>query len=271
MRIFLTTLLLCLISGRVAAQQDTVRYDSSGMRFVLPVQATFATADHLLNTYLIRTDNSVEKYDSTGKRVARYTNNRLGKIAYADATNPLKILLWYADFQTIVTIDRTLNEIGQLNLNDVDFSTVKCIGQAQDGNIWIYDDARFRLLKITTAGEVVLESQPMNLVFPERLNATCIRDNGEMVLLSDPQQGISAFDQYGYLLRTYPDLKTNRFEVLRDWLVFPEKDGLRYEHLSRFQTLMIPLPPGAHQAIWSSNNYLFVQTQQGVEIYQINK
>lgn len=257
-----------------AQQQDTTRSDSLLHLFTLPVQAAFATADHLSNTYLVKTDNSVEKFDSTGKRVARYTNNRLGRIAFADAANPLKILLWYADFQTIVTIDRTLNEIGQLNLNETDFATTKCIGQAQDGNIWIYDDARFRLLKITPAGALVLESQPLNLVFPERLSATCIRDNGEKVFVSDPQQGISAFDQYGYLLKTFPDLKTSYFEVLRDWLVIPEKDAIRYEHLSRFQTLRVLLPAHARTPdaqVWTSDNYLFVQTKPGVQVYQISK
>lgn len=267
---FFQTILFCLFCGHLIAQQDSTRRDSAHILFSIPVQATFVTADHLSNTYLVKADNSVEKYDSTGRRVARYSNNRLGGVAFADVTNPLKILLWYADFQTIVTLDRTLNEIGQLNLNDVNLPTVKSIGQAQDGNIWIYDDAGFRLMKITPAGEVVLESQPLNLVFPDRLTATCIRDNGEMVFVSDPQQGISAFDQYGYLLRTYPDLKATVFEVLREWLVIPEKNTLRYEHLSRFQTLRIALPVNGGR-FWTGNNRVFIQSEQGVQVFGINK
>ncbi|MCC6283279.1 MAG: hypothetical protein IT262_21920 [Saprospiraceae bacterium] len=242
--------------------QDTAR-----LLFAIPQKTVFAAADHLSNIYLIAADNSLEKYDSTGIRVARYTNNRLGRAAYADVSNPLKILLWFADFQTVVILDRTLNEMGQLQLSEAGFPAVRCVALAQDGNIWIYDDAGFRLLKITASGAILMESQPMNLVFPRRLVATCIRDNGEMVFLSDPEQGISTFDQYGYLRRTFPDLKTSQFEVTGDWLVFIDGGVLRFEHLSRFQSLKIALPTAAEGAIWASGRLIFVQKRDNLEVW----
>lgn len=271
-RLLLTCTLMACLPLFLAAQTPGQSRDSSKLLFSLPVQAVFATADQLSNVYLVNEENALEKYDSTGKRVARYTNNRLGKISFADAGNPLKILLWYADFQTIVTLDRTLNEIGQLNLTEAGFQTVRSIAQAQDGNIWIYDDARFRMLKISASGSVLQEGQPMNLIFPERLTATCIRDNGEMVFISDPVQGISSFDQYGTLLRTYPGLKTGAFEVLGDWLVFPENNALRFENLARFQNLYLPLPKsarGAETKVWLGRSRIFVQTERGLEVYSI--
>lgn len=248
-------------------QSSVQAQDSARLLFTIPCKAVFATADHLSNIYLIAADNSLEKYDSTGVRVAHYSNNRLGKTAYADVSNPLKILLWFADFQTVVILDRTLNEMGQLHLSEAGFPAVRCVALAQDGNIWIYDDAGFRLLKISTTGTVLRESQPMNMVFPRRLAATCIRDNGETVFLSDPEQGISAFDQYGYLLRTYPDLKTNQFEVTGDWLVFMDAGVLRFEHLSRFQSLKIALPAAAEGAIWASGRLIFVQSGDGLQVW----
>jgi len=264
-------LLFGLVATTAQAQTDKSGADSCRLLFNIPRQAVYATADHLSNIYLIAADNSIEKYDSTGLRVARFTNNRLGQAASLDVTNPLKILVWFADFQTVVTLDRTLNEMGQLNLIDAGLPAVRCVAMAQDGNIWVYDDAGFRLLKISTSGIILLESQPMNMVFPKRMAATCIRDNGEMVFISDPEQGISAFDQYGFLLRTYPDLKTNRFEALQNWLVFLDKDFLRFEHLNRFQALKITLPASARAAganVWASGTHVFVQHGDDLEVYQ---
>lgn len=272
-RLLLTCALIGFLPFFAASQTPVQSADSSKLLFSVPVKAVFATADQLSNVYLVNEDNGLEKYDSTGKRVARYTNNRLGKISFADAGNPLKILLWYADFQTIVTIDRTLNEIGQLDLTEAGFQNVRSIAQAQDGNIWIYDDARFRLLKIGPSGSVVQESQPMNLVFPKRMTAACIRDNGETVFISDPVQGISSFDQYGTLLRTYPGLKTGWFEVLGDWLVFPENNTIRFENLARFQNLSLPLPVSASAAetkVWVGRSRIFIQTERGLEVYSIS-
>ena len=272
-RNYFLVFLFGLVATTAQAQTDKAGADTCRLLFHIPRLAVFATADHLSNIYLITADNSIEKYDSTGLRVARFTNNRLGQASFLDVTNPLKILVWFADFQTVVTLDRTLNEMGQLNLVEAGFPAVRCVALAQDGNIWVYDDAGFRLLKISTSGTILLESQPMNMVFPERMAATCIRDNGEMVFISDPEQGISAFDQYGYLLRTYPDLKTNRFEVLQNWLAFLDKDFLRFEHLNRFQALKITLPASARAEganVWAGGGHVFVQNGDILEVYQTN-
>lgn len=255
-------------SLQMAAQAPVQAADSARLLFTLPARATFASADHLSNIYLIGENNAFEKYDSTGKRVARYTNNRLGSLAVADVSNPLKILLWYADFQTIVTLDRTLNEIGQIALNDAGYISVRAVALAQDGNIWLYDDTRFRLLKIASDGTVLQESQPLNLIFPRPFSAACIHDNGNMVFVSDPQQGIATFDQYGVFLRAYQHLKTLEFEVLGDWLVFVEKDVLRFENPGRLQSEQLVLPPRARgKKVWTSHSWVMVQTPEGVEVY----
>ncbi|MBL7780025.1 MAG: hypothetical protein JNM22_02325 [Saprospiraceae bacterium] len=251
----------------LAAQAPT---DSVHLLFTLPARATFASTDHLSNIYLIGENNAFEKYDSTGKKVARYTNNRLGALAAADVSNPLKILLWYADFQTIVTLDRTLNEIGQIPLIEANYLSVRAVAMAQDGNIWLYDDTRFRLLKISPEGAVLQESQPMNLIFPRPFSAACIHDNGNMVFVSDPQQGIATFDQYGVFLRAYQHLKTEQFEVLGDWLIFIENNVLRFENPERLQSEHLPLPSRTQgMKIWTAHARVMMQTPGGVEVYAI--
>lgn len=267
-------LLVCLFcQGSASARADSAAPAPDSCRYLFQIQrrAVLVTADHLSNIYLIAEDQQIEKYDSTGRRVAHYSNNRLGNADAMDVSNPLKIVVWYADFQTIIMLDRTLNEIGRLNLIDIGLNTVRCVAMAQDGNIWLYDDAGFLLRKITAAGEVILEGQPLNLVFSKRFMPTCIRDNGETVCVSDPEQGIAAFDQYGYLLRTYPDCTTNRFELYQNWLVFLGKGFLQLEQLNRFQSLKIPLPASAHGAgdlVWASGGLIFIQNGEAVEVYQ---
>ena len=81
---------------------------------MIPQNTSFATADNFSNTYLVN-GYELQKYDSTGLFVSRYSNNRLGRVGFVDATNPLKILIWYTDFQTAVFLDRNL--IAQVFLN----------------------------------------------------------------------------------------------------------------------------------------------------------
>jgi len=265
--IFQTLLLfgLGLLSAGAKAQ-DTCVY-----LFTVPQNAHFATADHLANSYLLR-GFEVEKYDSTGRFVSRYSNNRLGTPAFLDASNPLKILVWYADYHTAVFLDRNLTELGRLNLLQNGFPAVRRIAMAADGNLWAYDEASSHLFKLTTSGEKLLESQPLNLEFAQRFAPTCIRDDGgQGVYISDPTQSIAAFDPYAQFDKILPFNGVANFEMIEGVLYFTEPGGIRAEALRGFSSRRISfssqmLAKGI--TFWLSKRRMLVLTQDGVEVYR---
>ena len=68
----------------------------------MPTEAVQFSTDKLQNLYLISPKNEVIKYDKTGKKQFLYNNNRLGELAYIDANNPFKLLLFYPEFGNII-------------------------------------------------------------------------------------------------------------------------------------------------------------------------
>ena len=68
---------------------------------VLKVKFDFFTTDNIGNIYAVKEDELM-KYLPSGRFFARYSNLKLGSITAVDATNPLKIVLYYRDFQQIV-------------------------------------------------------------------------------------------------------------------------------------------------------------------------
>jgi len=69
-----------------------------------------------------------------------YKNVALGKISSVDFINPLKILLFYEDFNTVILLDNQLNEIQKLNLFDIDNTIFASkIGMASQNQFWIYN------------------------------------------------------------------------------------------------------------------------------------
>lgn len=259
-------LLALWLLPKAANAQDTCVF-----LFVIPQNANFATADHLANTYLLH-GFEVEKYDSTGKFVARYSNNRLGMPGFLDVSNPLKILVWYSDFQTAVFLDRNLTELGRLNLNQAGYPAVRCLASAADGNLWAYDEATSHLLKLNTAGEKLMESQPLNLEFSQRFAPTCIRDDGgQAVFVSDPGQGVGVFDPFAQLDKILLFKGLTQFEVENGVLFFAEKDGIHIENWRGLFSKKIPLPKTAlaeNGVFWISKKRLFVRNQSGVAVYR---
>ncbi len=273
-------LLTLFVLPGLRAQSDTFRLALS-----LPVEARFATADNLGNIYLIDTQNALEKYNPDGRLLSRYSNNRLGGATSIDVANPLKILVWYADFRTVVFLDRNMTALGELYLMEAGIPELRTIAAAADGNLWLYDEIAFQLKKITPAGSLLFESQALNQLatvgaHPSRTDSSAenrrigfatIRDDGEKVLASDPAAGIFWFDSYGQLQQILPWTGVHRFILdHHDQLEYLDGDSLHIENLRFFATQNIPLPaqarqPGAQR--WLASRHLLVQNGKELEVW----
>lgn len=70
-----------------------------------------------------------------------YKNLSLGKIEKVDIQNPLKIILFYKNFNTIVTLDNQLNEIQKVNFSDYQKQiVVEATGMASQNRFWIFNN-----------------------------------------------------------------------------------------------------------------------------------
>ena len=75
-----------------------------------------------------------------GKEVFEYKNVSLGSITRTDLQNPLKMVLYYEDFNTVVLLDNQLNKITEINfmLNTTPI-VVSAIGMSTQNQLWIYN------------------------------------------------------------------------------------------------------------------------------------
>jgi hypothetical protein len=93
--------------------------------------------DGLGNNYYIK-DNVFTKQNES--QIWEYKNVALGRITSVDYINPLKIVVFYEDFNTIISLDNQLNEIQKLNLFDIDNTIFASkIGMASQDQFWIYN------------------------------------------------------------------------------------------------------------------------------------
>ncbi|WP_428230289.1 hypothetical protein [Flavobacterium sp.] len=74
------------------------------------------------------------------KEIFEYKNVSLGKITRVDLQNPLKIVLFYEDFNTVVLLDNQLNKITEINfsLNNIPI-VVSLTGMSTQNQLWIYN------------------------------------------------------------------------------------------------------------------------------------
>lgn len=103
-----------------------------------PKTVTFLAYDAFDYAYTI--ENNVFK-KSKGSENWEYKNVTLGKITKVDLQNPLKIVLFYEDFNTVILLDNQLNESQKINFSEhptpINATAVGIAGQNQ---LWVYNN-----------------------------------------------------------------------------------------------------------------------------------
>ncbi len=187
--------------------------------------------DNLGNIFVLTPDNQLKKYNASGDSLGVFNDvKRFGKIAYIDVSNPLKILLFYQEFGTIVMLDRFLNNINSLDLRQLGFYQVTCIGLAYDNNIWVYDALAGQLNKISGDGTVINQTNDIRQFTDSVPSPVLLTDQGGLVYLFDPQKGVYIFDHYGGYAEHIPLKNWRHFSVINQTMLgWNGHEFLKYE------------------------------------------
>ncbi|MEO6169300.1 MAG: hypothetical protein ABIO46_02145 [Chitinophagales bacterium] len=231
--------------------------------------ATFLTTDYLQNGYYITSNNELQKVDTSGNLLATYNQNRYGKLQFTDATNPMKLVLSYPDYGTVVIIDNTLSEVSALSLRKINIQSYSatCFSSL-DNNIWVFDDQDYKLKKIDKNNNIIVESGDMFSLIGKAIQPVFMQENDQYVYLSDPAEGIVIFDVYGTYYQTLPFKNIQKFHVRSDQLFFRESNTLHSYHIKTLEYRDIALPDSSDvKDVRIEKNRLYVLRQNSLDFY----
>lgn len=195
--IILTAFLIC--SQLVSAQTITQTTDTFFVfNKIAGEQVTDFTVDNLGNLYILNNTGQIKKTGKAGDSIAVFNNVRqYGKLYFIDVTNPLRVLLYYRDFGTIVVLDRFLNTRSTIDLRKQQLFQVNAIGQSYDNNIWVYDELESKLKRVGEDGRVLDQSTDFRLLVDTAPSPQFVVDQNRLVYLYDSLKGVYLFDYYG--------------------------------------------------------------------------
>ncbi len=267
------SLILCLslLLGQCAARpvaSDTLS-DPYQLLATIPLQAKSMATDRLNQLYLVTMRNEVIKYNQQGQALFNFSNNQLGPLERLDMTDPFHPLLYYPDYLTLITLDRTMNKTGEFDLTNLGLLGLEAVGLSNDNNIWVYDELVFRLRKIDRQSRVLLESEDLNMRLGSPPQVQFLIERANQVFLHDAERGILVFDlfgQYQYTLEIQPE---GPFQVLDERLIFHKEGKLLAYDLRSLSGQRIPLPEGVSpdDDIRLERGALYVRKADRVEIY----
>ena len=220
-----TLILVCSMLMGIA-QQDSV------FAFVKSIPGSFTdfTVDNLGNIFLANNNGQLKKLGPTGDSIAVFNNlTSYGKTFSIDVSNPMKVLLFYRDFGTVVVLDRFLNIRNVIDLRKQQLFQVKAIGQSYDNNIWVYDELESKLKKVGEDGRILDQSTDFRLMFDSLPSFSFIVDQNKLVYLYDPKHGVFMFDYYGAFKSRIRFTGWSDFTVVNN-ILFGRDDNMLYRY-----------------------------------------
>lgn len=239
--------------------------------YVLRTPARDFTIDKLQQVYLITDRNEVIKHDPQGKEVFRFNNNFLEDIGKLDPSNPFNLILYYPEFLSVITLDRTMSQTGTFDLSNLNLIRVDALGSTNDNNVWLYDAIDFTLKKINRSGEVLKQSVNLNLKLGYSGNPNYLVEQSNMVFVNDPEYGILMFSNIGEY-DSVLDLKgLDRFQVLGDQIVYQKETQLYAYHIQSLnqKEIKLPIKINIGDKVMLQKNRLFVKRGDRLEVFEL--
>lgn len=250
------------------------QYKDTALTLIKTVAGAFTdfTTDVLGNIFLIDKDGRLKKVNTVGDSVAVFNDvRRYGKLYSIDASNPLKILLFYKDFGTIVTLDRLLQLRNTIDLRRLNIFQVKAIGQSFDNGIWVYDEQEARLRRIKDNGITVEQTGDFRLQLDEAPSPTYIADQAKLVYLYDSAKGVLIFDYYGTLKNKLAFTGWSDFQVIDNNMV--GRKGIMLERYQlntlRLKEMLLPAILKEVTKIRIAGNKLYCLRKGSIYIYAL--
>jgi hypothetical protein len=238
MRVVLLIISINILSSHLCAQD----FSSLTLSKTINGDFDYFMPDELGNIFALTKSGQLKKYnnnlDSMGvlNEVRRY-----GKLYSISADNPLRTVLYFKYYRTILVLDRLMEVVNKIDLRKVGIFQVKAVAQSYDNHFWVFDEQESKLKKIDEEGKQILATADLRLVFSEPIVASYLFDFGGYVYLYDEKNGLFIFDYYGALKNRIAFLDWKQVHVVGKQIVGIKNNALLSYTQGNIDTKEFPL------------------------------
>lgn len=177
-------------------------------------------ADNLDNVYLLSASDELLMYNKEGKLKWRYSNNRFGKLSSIDVSDPLRIVLFYADFQQVLILNNNLNEITSYSFAKNGNLLVSAVASANNNGLWIFDRTSQTLVKLSSYFTEDIRSANLYQLLDMAIEPKKLLASDQYVFVQQQNHQVLQFDRFGAFVRELPVEGITDFNITRNELAY---------------------------------------------------
>jgi hypothetical protein len=200
------------------------------------------------------------------KESFEYKNPALGKITKVSLLNPLKIVLFYEAFNTVVLLDNQLNETQKINFSENSIPIVaSAVEMASQNQLWIYNSLN---QQIGLYDYLKKSYKPISTSFPE--NIKYYQSDFNTFHWIDQKNNWFSCDIFGKISTKGPLPDFDLIEIHNDYqFIYSINNSLFFEDLGKNQKNEIEIPEKTFKKYYFKDQILSIFTNEGITNYKI--
>lgn len=203
-------------------------------------------------------------YKADDTNTITYNNLQLGDLETVNTFNPLKINLFYKDFNTVIILDNRLAEIFKIDFNTLqDYKNVTHVSTGYDNTLWIFnqDIQQLELYDYKTNTTRVQ-------TLPVQSNVLDLKSNYNTCWLLT-EKYLYVYNYFGSLLKKMKNNGYTAFSESNENIVLKKEDTLFYLNKNDKNPFEISLPNLLIKQFFVTNETLYIYNNETLFEFQI--
>jgi len=225
--------------------------------------------DNLGNVYIIQTDKII-KFDAKGEQKYSFSYKNSGEISSVDVTDPFRILVFYKNFGQLFFLDNTLNITnGPVSLYKKEVVNPVLACNASDKGLWIYDQQGFSLQKFDAGLQAVTRINDLPTLLESAFEPEYMISINSFLYITDPEQGLFIFDQYGSLYKKLHIKNVKIFDVFDNALFYEDSGFIKKISLLDYSEMTMTLKEYKYSGVTVKDKYVYLLNNDAVSYSKV--
>lgn len=261
-------LFLVLIASKFLVAQDSIAWNKE---FSYETGRDIVWTTDAYNNIYIADKDLIVKIDSKGKKLFEQSVKKYGGITKIDARNPMKILIFSEQQQSVFYLDNTLTkqendiDLGQ----NFDLSYVTHVSASnQVDKIWTFDQDNSTINLWSQNKSQTIQIQNVAGLTGMK-NIFQFFEQNDKLFVADSLKGVFIFDIYGTLIQSleYPNL--DWIDVSSEYLYVMRNGSFEIVNLSTLNKQVLTLPVSNIQKFSVNQNKVYFMSENQLIKYSI--
>lgn len=264
-RFWLCSILFFLLSNLSIAQGQKIELIKR-----VGLAASFIESNNMGKAFVTQ-GGVIKCIDLSGNLLDENSTLAMGEITSLDASNSLKMVLYFKDLSQIVYLDNQLAQRGEnVALDVLGLNQITAVCRSYNDGLWVYDQTTFNLIRLNEYLTVDVESGNLGQILGFVPEPTYMREFNNWLYVNDPQHGIFVFDRFGSYSKTISVIGVEKFVIRANRLFFVKDGKLQYYHLETREFAELNKKQIEFKDFTIYEDKLLLITQNELLIYRLN-